>query len=379
MHTSFYIGQHKVGSTSLQVFLSQNFDRLARAGILYPFTEMTGAAEAMARGLRGDRAQILPVNIREAHSALAYKMMSEASDFTVPKQFRNLPHSRQMIHGIRAQIAALQPRGMILCSEVFSNFGSVNPALIDSVAGLIGDGTASLYCALRRPDQYLVSWHGQRIKVGRKVKRLSEGGWQGYRRTIHFDYRLALEPWLDAFRGHRITIRNYADIIAAGGSEADYMAHSGLEFPDGMIPAPAANKSIPLAALDIARRGNEVLAGPGQKQLVSLLQGLADHPQMPRNGDVEMFGAAARKRIHDGFRPIHDWLSQIAGTAAFFPDFDDLLSTRPIPEDQATRAVLDLIQPSMTEPLPRPVREFLQQERARFAQTTGPQAGVRTS
>lgn len=40
MKVVFYIGHHKVGSTALQVYLSQNWLRLAQAGILYPAVEM---------------------------------------------------------------------------------------------------------------------------------------------------------------------------------------------------------------------------------------------------------------------------------------------------------------------------------------------------
>lgn len=371
MHVSLYIGHHKVGSTSLQVFLSQNFNRLLEAGLLYPFAEMRGAAEALARSRRGDKAEVLPVNIREPHSALAYRMMADVSDRKVPQQFQMLPHSQQMLHAIRCQVQALQPEGLILCSEAFVNFGAVKPQLVTQLCNQFPKATFSLYCALRRPDEYMVSWHGQRIKVSEPVEPLRNGAWELYAPTIHLDYRLAVESWLELVPGERKVLRNYRDILTAGGSEADYMAHSGLAFPEGMLPAVSANKSLPLAVTEIARRGNAALPPPEAHKLVRFLLDVDSRITLPRNADVEMFGASHRQRIHEGFQPIHDWLNLAAGVEAFFPDLDRMLDCRPLPEAEAVRAALDQLTPEVTEPLSAPIRDFIAQERARFDPAQG--------
>ncbi|WP_372840575.1 hypothetical protein [Phaeovulum sp.] len=367
MHISLYIGHHKVGSTSLQVYLSQNFNKLLDAGILYPFTEMTGAAAALARSRRGDTAEVLPVNIREPHSALAYRMMAEVSDRKVPQQFQMLPSSHQMMHAIRAQVEALQPTGLILCSEAFTNFGSVEPQLVRRLCDQFPKATFSLYCALRRPDDYMVSWHGQRIKVSEPVSPLREGAWAHYAPTIHLNFRLAVEAWLDLVPGQHKVLRNYGDILKAGGSEADYIAHSGLAFPKDMLPAVSANKSLPLAVTEIARRGNAVLSTPDAHRLIRFLQAVDGKITLPHNADVEMFGAAHRKNIFNEFLPIHDWLSRAAGAEAFFPDLNQILECRTMPETEAVRAALDQLTPEVTAPLPVSVRDFIAQERARFA------------
>lgn len=371
MHVSLYIGHHKVGSTSLQVFLSQNFNRLLDAGILYPFTEMRGAAAALARSRRGDTAEMLPVNIREPHSALAYRMMADISDRKVPQQFQMLPHSQQMLHAISCQVHALQPAGLILCSEAFVNFGAVEPQLVTQLCNQFPNAAFSLYCGLRRPDEYMVSWHGQRIKVSEPVEPLRKGAWSFYTPTIHFDYRLAVEAWLDLVPGRHNVLRNYSDILKAGGSEADYMAHSGLAFPEGMLPAVSANKSLPLAVTEIARRGNAALPTPEAHRLVRFLLEVDSRIALPRNADVEMFGSGHRQHIHEGFQPIHDWLGLVAGVEAFFPDLDRMLECRPLPEAEAVRAALDQLSPEVTEPLSAPIREFIAQERASFDPAQG--------
>lgn len=366
MHVSLYIGHHKVGSTSLQVFLSQNFNRLLDAGLLYPFTEMRGAAHALAHSRRGDHAEVLPVNIREPHSALAYRMMAEVSDRKVPQQFQHLPHSSQMLLAIRAQVQALEPEGVILCSEAFTNFGMVRPHLVTQLCNQFPKASFSLYCALRRPDEYMVSWHGQRIKVSEPVEPLRDGAWEQYTHNIHFNYRLAVEDWMKLVPGNRKVLRNYAEVLKSGGSEADYMAHSGLSFPRDMLPAPAANKSLPLAVTEIARRGNAALPPPEAHRLVQFLLHVDRRITLPRNAEIEMFSAAHRARMHAGFAPIHAWLSEAAGLPAFFPDIDRMLETRPLPEAEAVRMALDQLTPDLTADLPPPVREFVEAERQGF-------------
>lgn len=365
-HISLYIGHHKVGSTSLQVFLSQNFARLARAGILYPFTEMRGAAHALARMMRGDRTEVLGVNVREPHSALAYRMMADTTGFSVPQQFRMLPHSGQMLHAIRSQIATLNPKGVVLCSEVFSNFGFFNPELVNQLCDQFPQASFSLYCALRRPDEYIVSWHNQRIKVSEPCDQLHAGAWKQYLPTIHFDFRLAVEVWLKRVPGDNKILRNYRDVLASGGSEADYIAHSGLDFPDGLLPAITANKSLPLAVTEIARRGNFALTGQEAYQLVQFLLNLDQAVDLVPNAQVEMFGEHARRRMHDLFLPIHTWLSETNGGKPFFSDLEQMMVTRPIPESEAVRAALDQLSPELTATLPEVPRNFLASLRASF-------------
>ena len=193
MKVIFYIGHHKVGSTALQSFLTQNWRRLAKHGILYPAVESRGFAANLAHGLGQPlKGAVNDVNVREPHSALAYRMMAEVSERKVPPQFKRLPTAAQMLLAIQNQVRALRPEALILCSEAFANFGQVDPALIRSLADHFPKAEFEIYCALRRPDEYLISWHGQRLKVGETVSALSQGGAASYYDNIHFNFRTAL-------------------------------------------------------------------------------------------------------------------------------------------------------------------------------------------
>ena len=349
MKVILYIGHHKVGSTALQLFLAQNWTRLAQAGILYPAVESRGFASNLARALKGrDRAGEEDVNIREPHSALAYKMMSEVSEHRkVPVQFKRLPASGQMILAIQNQLRKLAPDTVILCSEAFANFGQVKPALIERLAGAFPKAEIEIYCALRRPDDYLISWHNQRLKVGERLDRLSQGGAEAYFDNIHFNFRTVVEPWVRLLPQARLILRPYDAIMAAGGSTQDFMDQVGAAFPDGLIPAGRANKSLPRAAMEIVRRANRDLAEGDAHALRQFLLRAEDLLTPAPNADVEMFGAALRARLAERFAPIHAWLSDLAGQGGpFFADLDAMTEPRPIPEDSAMAALLAQIDPA---------------------------------
>lgn len=288
MKIILYIGHHKVGSTALQVFLSQNWLGLIRAGILYPSVESRGFSSNLARMLGdGDKAAQLPVNIREPHSALAYRMMSEVSPRKVPSQFNNLPATGQMFHALRAQANQLKPRAMVLCSEAFANFGEVQPSLIKRLGNAFPKAEFTIYCALRRPDDYLISWHNQRLKVGEKIDRLSEGGAEGYFGNIHFNFRTVVEPWAQQLPQARMIVRPYGAIMAAGGSTQDFMDQVGVTFPEDMIPAGRANRSLPRAAMEIVRRANHALPPGKAHALTQFLMNSGDLLTPPADSTVD--------------------------------------------------------------------------------------------
>ncbi len=347
MKVILYIGHHKVGSTALQVFLSQNWYRLARAGILYPSVESRGFSHNLARALDGrDTTRDRDLNIREPHSALAYRMMSEVTDRKVPAQFRNLPSARQMFQAIRQQVAHVKPKTLILCSEAFANFGLVKPELISRLRSHFPKAEFQIYCALRRPDDYLISWHGQRLKVGEKLEQLSDGGLAPYYDTIHFNFRTVVESWNILIPEAQLTLRPYTDILASGGSIEDFITQSGITFPSDLTAAGRANKSLPRTALEIVRRGNHDLPPPQAHALCQYLLSAESTPKSISNKDIEMFGTPLRIKMAARFGPVHDYLSELTGQGPFFTDFERVTLERPVPEHQAVASLLAQIDPS---------------------------------
>ena len=364
MRTTLYIGHHKVGSTTLQAFLAMNSHALLRDGILYPFVEMEGLAYAVAKAMQGgDDTELPPINVREPHNGLALRMISEVSPAKVPAYRKNLPHSRQMFLAIEQQVQRLQPRQMILCAEVLSSFGAIKPGLIEPLVDSLPPAECEVYCVLRRPDEYLVSWHGQRLKYTKGLAALRDGAAVSYFSSFHFDYRKVVDPWMKHCRA-TFRWRNYAEVMAAGGSVEDFFATTGTAPPARPIQPENRNISLPYALIEIGRRAMEALPRSEAQNLRKFLLLAPPQLDLPANREVEMFGPELRARMLKAFRPVHDHLSKVARTAAFFPDFEEIGRTRPLDEREVTRAVLEKLTPDLTDMLAaQPARDFLVQLR----------------
>jgi len=360
-----HIGHHKTGTTSLQVFLSQNSLALMKAGILYPWVETQGAAVAAAKAVMGDMAGVLPINVREAHNALAFRMLADRiQHWKVPPYHKELPHSNQMLIGLRNQLEFQQPDTVVLCSEVMSHFGIAAPDQIDRLHHHVNQADFHLYCTLRRPDEQLASWHGQQLRFGQAPAPLSDPAEGVKFEGLHFDYRGVVEPWIRRIPDARIQINPYRETIDVGGSIEHFTKHAGITFPENLIPAPTMNVSFPPALYPLLREANRILPRHASLALSHELDRLTAGLEMPGAKEVEFFGPAMRARMMERFRPIHDWLSQTTGRPAFFEDFEGLTECKPLPEAQALRQVLEQITPDHIAALSLPeIQDFVRQMR----------------
>lgn len=357
MKVILYIGHHKVGSTSLQVFLARNWATLARAGILYSSVENRGYALNLRQSRGLPNLPHLPAHLTEPHNALAYQMIADVSRRELPVQFAPLPATEDMFDHLHHQIAALAPHTLILCAEAFSNFGEVDPGLITRLCDQFPGADFTLYCALRRPDSYLASWHGQRLKVGETPQSLRPRGLDQYTRTIHFNYRTVLEPWVDRVPDSRVLLRNYSDILASGGSIEDFTAQCELDLPDELETAPRANQSLPLCTFPLMELANRELPSQAQSNLSNYLRAHAGKICPVPNQDIDVFGVPQREQLLKRFQPIADYLSETSKTPAFFPDLEAIIMPKPVTDRDAARALLDALDPDQI-PFPAP-REFV--------------------
>lgn len=358
-----HIGHHKTGTTSLQVFLSQNSHALLKAGILYPWVETQGASVAMAKGLQGDVAGVLPINVREAHNALAFRMLADGTQhWKVPPYHKELPHSTQMLIALRNQIDAVQPETVVLCSEVMSHFGIAAPDQIGRLHRALARAEFHLYCTLRRPDEQLVSWHGQQLRFGQAPAPLSDPAKGVNFDGLHFDYRSVLEPWMKRLPQATVQINNYQETIKVGGSIDHFLHHTGIRFPEGLLPASSMNMGFPVALYPLLREANHALPRPASLALSHELDRLTEGLTLPGTKEVEFFGQTMRDRMMAHFTPIHDWLGTVTERDAFFPDMAEMARCKPLSSEQALRQVLDQITPDHIASLSAPeARTFVQE------------------
>lgn len=344
MKCIIYFGHHKVGSTALQSYLARNALPLLQHGILYPAVESQGLSHllALAMGVQHEPA-LDCMNVREPHNALAFRMLAnQKPKGKTPPWHGRLPGLPVMLNTIRHQVDVLQPEVLILCSEVFANFGSRHRELIAKLHNLFPNASYELYCVLRRPDEYLTSWFGQRLRFGHKIPPLNQ---HVDLTSIHFDYRKMVEPWRQAFPGSPLHLRNYSDVLAAGGAVQDFTAQFEPHFPKGLPEGGPRNIGLLRASLEIARRANHDLPPERAHVLRQYLLTLDEDIKPVPNRDVEMFGAEVRADLAARFAPIHDWLSDTAGVTAFFPDIGEVEKTRPVSQAEATADLLSKLDP----------------------------------
>jgi hypothetical protein len=361
MRVVIFIGHHKVGSSALQDHLGSSAPRLIQQGILYPTVTHTDLKALQAAVKRGDKTQAAPRNVAEAHNALAFSMLADETGGTVPPFHKNLPSTVEMFALIREQIASFQPDTLLLASEVFANYGAVTPKLIDDLysgLGLAPTDQVEIFAYLRRIDEYLVSWHGQRVRFGQKIRALPGKALSCYTRGIHFDYRLMIEAWQAARPDSRLILRPYDDVVRRDGSVAVFAAATGLNLPPVEKHANTVNQSIHRAVLDFARQANFALEPLAATKFFNSMLRVSPQLGVVRPGQIEMFGKNARKNMYNGFAPIHDWLSDIHGET-FFNDFDQVKDMRPVDEAYANVDALAYIKTSLMYEFDRAGKSFL--------------------
>jgi hypothetical protein len=360
MKLILFIGHHKVGSSALQTYLARNALPLLRRGILYPAVEGQGMATLLAMAIKGQDApeSPLPVNFREAHNALAFAMLSAQDGRPLPALHEGLPPAEAMLTTILRQIEVFDPHTVILAAEVFANFAAVSPSLITALADHFAGAEIHLTATLRQVDDYLVSWHGQRLRFGQTPKSLPGGALQRYYSTIHFDYRSMLEGWITGLPDATLRLRAYDEVLATGGAVQDFLAAYGIDPVPGHPVEPRVNTSLHRGLLEIARQANYKLGAADKHEMFHLLLALGRKLDLPPAAEIEMFGAAARTDMATRFAPLQDWLSGVAGRP-FLGDPAALTTLRPIPEHAVNVAALAQLRGAHLADFPAAAQDFL--------------------
>jgi hypothetical protein len=347
MRVILFIGQHKVGSSALQSYLAKNAASLLDQGILYPAVETQGMQRLeksqgyrrfLQRFAMSQKGQ-LHMNISEAHNALAFSMMSDVTGKPVPTFHTDLPDTQKMIENIQNQIIRYKPHTVILAAEVFSAFGNLEKPPITRLLSVFPSVDLTITATLRRVDDHLVSWHGQRLRFGEAPPRLSEGRIHD---GIQFNSRKLLEPWIETCTGATWSLRNYTDVMTSGGSVPDFFHVNRLPLNKNYKTKLSINKGLHRALMEIARRGNAELTEQLRITLFQTLLKIGPQLDLPNAKDIEMFGTEVRAKLYARYTPIHDYISHFSGHT-FFPNLYEMLSPRPVPEAMASSSALDQI------------------------------------
>lgn len=330
-----FIGHHKVGSSALQAYLSSNWLALVRRGVLYPSVDFDGLAASLSRALRGSDEPIPgSFNVREPHNALAFRLIHEATGAPVPRYHRELPSVAQMLVSIRKQIEQLQPHTVVIVSEVFSNFSQLCPDAITRLARFFEGYDVQITATFRIIDDYLISWQGQRLRFGEHPIALRTDGGHSLFDSIHFNYQLLLQGWLEAFPEASFVLRDYAEVVQAGGACTDFIRNTALDIPPDLIAEPLANIGFHRAAFEMVRLGNRLLDASKAQALRAYFLERGHELVTTPSRDIEMFGSGHRAQLYDRFSSIHSYLGAVAGTSGFFQGLEQIKVCRAVTENE---------------------------------------------
>ena len=361
MRVVIFIGHHKVGSTSLQDYFARNAALFASHGVLYPFTDFQGAASLMddlvnlARPVSRKKIASMsslnflnnhvPINIREPHNALAFSMLSDEHEpWIIPEIHSNLPSTEQMLHAMKQQVDFMRPHTVVLISEVMANFGKGLHAGITRIKELFEPAEFTIYASIRRIDQYIASWHGQRLWFGDKLRPLRRNGLEHHFGTIHFDYRLMIDKWVENVPGSKFILRDYADVLENGGSIKDFVEACNLKLPARTRSARRVNSSYHRALYEVVRKANKKLPAQKAENFRNKIEQRQASLKLPPSDDIELFGKAVRKRLFQNFKPVNQSLGQHVDRRVFFKARRAMLSTCKIPELEATKIAVEQLQ-----------------------------------
>ncbi len=220
-----HIGLNKTGTSTLQGFFAHHRDRLAAEGILYPQAGLRGTAHY------------------DLSAALGFNRWGDPPS---PERIRQLGEQ------LRAEIQRIQPRKILISSEMF-----VLPGEIERVRHFFADCEVYVVIYLRRHDNWWISAYNQSVRA------VDHPGWApGFRNYLDFqrrnpnrwylNYRRFVDAWAAVFGHTSIVVRPYERLQNQPSLLHDFLRAMG----EGAFAVPppsrlSVNRSVSLEALQL--------------------------------------------------------------------------------------------------------------------------------
>lgn len=236
-----HIGTHKTGTTAIQIYATENRERLRQRGLLYPL-----------RGCPQD------AHMNYGHHLLAWSLTRDTS------------HLSEWA-GLRQEIETEAMPGTVISSEDFCRITTAEQ--VQHLCKLLGQVDLRVVIYLRRQDQYIqalyctdVMHYGQRCALDNYIAF----------NAANMDYRAVLEPWVAVLGAASVSVRPYErSQLRNGDVIEDFFSLVGLEGFEG-LPRPASppNQSYPLSAVGTLVRLRELGLKPDEMELATRLMRL---------------------------------------------------------------------------------------------------------
>lgn len=193
-----HIGRFKTGSSSLQKWMSENEETMARLGIHYP---------------RAGRLPVWPF----AHHAAINALVATGR---FPEEFVE-------------EIASSALDVVISCEE-FSDLVFMDEALMDEVVNTFRPYRVEIVMFVRRPSAWMKSWYREMVMRGDSEKKTETfSSFLRYEQS-KLDDLLLISPWRDRFPDATLHIVSYEEAMLGKGVVSSFFSAIGHEtdLPD---------------------------------------------------------------------------------------------------------------------------------------------------
>lgn len=217
-----HIGHYKTGTSALQLFLARNRKALVRQGLDY-----------LRYGC-----------FMSKHSRFAFSLLKEAGVDRLMHRYNN-PNSAEVLwRELLAAVRASKAQTCLISTEEFMRIGAYEEAcagLAQVAAGRGDDIDIRVIVYLRAPDDHLRSWYNQLVKMQIPVPDFTAAVTE-VMEPVHYDYGLALRPWIEVFGPEAVIVRPYDPATRHGtGLYEDFLGVFGIDFDAGHFRLPDAD------------------------------------------------------------------------------------------------------------------------------------------
>ncbi|OIQ44736.1 MAG: hypothetical protein BM558_06655 [Roseobacter sp. MedPE-SW] len=184
-----HIGHFKTGTTAIQQFLHLNPRLLKRHDLAY--------AETKREHFK--------------HSDLAFSLYQAAGVQELMHGYAKQETPQQVWASVFDELRRSRQSGMIVSTEELIRLACFPQALniLKQIVEAAPDIDIKVIAYLRAPESHLRSWYNQLVKMGCKTPSYNAAISQKIE-PVHYDYALALRPWISLFGAEAISLRPYS-------------------------------------------------------------------------------------------------------------------------------------------------------------------------
>ncbi|WP_417714147.1 hypothetical protein [Pseudophaeobacter arcticus] len=207
-----HIGHFKTGTTAIQEFLYLNPKLLRQHDLLYAKTKQEYSK----------------------HSDLAFSLYQAAGVKDLLHGYAKPETPQQVWAALFEELRASKRSRMIVSTEELMRLGCFPQAVADlkQIVETAPDIDIKVIAYLRAPESHLRSWYNQLVKMGCKTPSFNAAISQSIE-PVHYDYALALRPWISLFGAQSIILRRYSKESRKDNALfRDFLSIFGIEMPD---------------------------------------------------------------------------------------------------------------------------------------------------